>query len=183
MAPAPTKTVDGRIAVPQSREEADALIARYRELDVQITTDQATADAAMRELRGGLEADTAPRRAEMERIANAVQSYCEAHRGTLTEGGKRGYTDFTAGRAGWRKGSLVVEVDPDKEPEVAAQLRKMRLSHCVSIISKLDKPALKKIPPEKVARIDGLRIVQAAESFYIKPHKVVADRSGEGRAP
>jgi phage host-nuclease inhibitor protein Gam len=106
---------------------------------------------------------------ELETEATAliilVQSYCEAHRLTLTDGGRVKTARFPGGSVGWRKCAPSISIED--AGLVLDELRKVGLREFIRTKESVDKDALLKAPAV-AATIEGVTVLAGGEDFFIK---------------
>ncbi len=154
------------IAPPQTRDECAADINKigvlHREIAVQT--------AAMNDLIAGITdrytSVFTPLQEEIKALQTGVQSWCEANRDELTNGGKSKSGQFVTGTVQWRQ----------KPPSVAVRgiesvldtLKRLGLSRFVRVKEELNKEAVLN-EPEAVKGVAGLSIKTGVEDFVIQP--------------
>lgn len=162
--------------VPQTRVEvtgAIRLIGEARRARARIQADMDEAIAAVRER---YEEEALVHLREIERLSTGVQTWCEAHRAELTEGGKRKTALFASGAVTWR-------VTPPKcsikgAEAVLARLVEIDsgLDRFVRIKAEINREALL-AEPETARTIEGVTITQI-EEFAIEPHEAELAEAG-----
>ena len=165
------KTRREAIAVPQSREACDALIAELgrerRKLDgIELGLKQSTA-----ELKDKAEGAAAPVKERIALLAQQVEAYCAAHRERLTDGGKTKTVEFAAGTVSWRQRPAAVSFKRGtKVDEVLAFVlgAGARFRKFVRISRELNKEAML-AAPELATEIPGVSIGSGGETFAIEP--------------
>jgi phage host-nuclease inhibitor protein Gam len=161
-----TRTKTRALAVPQSMEEADRLLAELGRLErekrlVQAALDEATAGAKAR-----AEAEAAPIAAAMEELVARIQAWAEANRDALTKGGRTKTVKLPAGTVSWKLGRARLFVE--HEAPVIEALRARGDGHLVRVTATLDKAALL-AEPAAVQGLPGCAIVLPGEEFEAKP--------------
>jgi phage host-nuclease inhibitor protein Gam len=166
MAPAKTKAV----SLPQNREQASAALAEYAALDR--TVDQL--EILMNEQIAAIKADyfqkALPFRTRSEALASALQSYCEANRDQLTDNRSSKTVDFGVGKASWRNTLATVAIS-GKEKDLVDYIQQSadeELKPFLRATFELNRVALLR-NPNLAKSIPGIDIVEAGETFAIKP--------------
>lgn len=154
-------------AAPQSITDVEIAIARIGRLRAELAGNRAAVDAHILTLQERAEAQAQPVRAEIDRLSQGVQSYCETRRNELTDGARTKLLRFQTGTVSWRKSRAHVEID--NAEAVIARLKQGGLAMFVRLREEIDKLEVLK-RPALVARIDGIRVVaDGAETFVIEP--------------
>lgn len=151
-------------AVPQSREEAAAAVARVGELRRRIALRRAEADAAIQAAGEAFERDVAQAAAELAETERGVQAWCEANRDALT--GRAKFHDFGTGRVLWRA----------RPPRVVLRGVEAVLAACKAI-GAADFLRVREEPnkeamladPDRARAIAGVTIASEGEDFVIEP--------------
>lgn len=146
-----------------SREEADQLLRRIGELQLQVQTYEAEAEKEITEIQSQLQDHTTPLHESIEQYRKSLEAYATANRGKLF--GKKKSLQLQFGRIGWKKGNPTLEVD-DEDGLVDLIRRRLKglAKQLIRIKESADKTALKKLSTEQLARI-GCRL-EATERFY-----------------
>ena len=160
-----TKAPAQTAAVPQSREQVAEAIARIG----QHTRDRARIEAAMgdeiAEIKRRFEQDAQPHGDAIRALLAGVQTWCEAHRAELTEGGKTKTAAFTSGEVRWRNTPPSVTVRAAET--VLTALREHGLGRFIRTKEEVNKEAIL-ADPAAVAGIAGIAI-KALEEFVVVP--------------
>lgn len=152
-------------AVPQTIDEVEDALQRIADLRAVAANHAASLDAHITLLREQAIEQTKPVLDEIERLSNAVRTYCEARRNDLTEGGRRKTVRFLAGSVSWRKGRARVVVETS-DAEVLTALRSMRLGHFIRTVEEIDKAEMLRTPTE-ARRVPGINIIDGDETIVI----------------
>ena len=91
------KAKDASFKVPQSREEADALIRKLGEVQRDLGRSEADMNEALAKTKAAFAESTAPLAAAEAALVKAIQAFCEARRDELTDGGRTKTYRFPAG--------------------------------------------------------------------------------------
>ena len=154
--------------VPQTRVEVTGAIRIIGELQRERMRIQADMDDELAKVRERHEVKALAALTEIERLSTGVQTWCEAHRNEITDGGKRKTALFASGAVTWR-------VTPPKcaikgaEAVLGRLLADAELARFVRVKNEINREALL-AEPEVAARIQGVTITQI-EEFAIEPHE------------
>lgn len=164
--PSKQKTVAGP-AAPQTRDECAKAIADLG----RIARSLARAEAAMND---EIAAVTEAYQGKLDELKGAValrteaiRTWCEANRDTLTGGGKVKFANLITGQIEWRKGNDSVTA-PKDQAAVIELLEERKLHRFVRVKKEINKEAIL-ADRQAVENIPGLRINVGKEAFYITP--------------
>jgi phage host-nuclease inhibitor protein Gam len=156
---------------PQNRDECAAAIADFGRM-------QRNRDRLMAEMNDKIAAITSDYQpqidqhdASLELRLKSIQTYCEANRDALTEGGKVKFANLVTGTVEWRKATDSVKVTGvDAVIQLLEERQLVRFIRTKKEINKeailLDRDAAKAVP--------GIQILIGKEAFYCKPFEVEA---------
>lgn len=96
------KTKAAALDVPQSIDEANALLAEYGELFNEAAHIEADMNAALAKAKSDAEEQAKPVAERMLQVFDALNAYAGAHRKDLTQDGKTKTVKLPAGEIGWR---------------------------------------------------------------------------------
>lgn len=151
--------------VPQNREqvaEAISVIGAARRKLAKIEADMNEQIAHTKE---HYEKLAEPHNKIIKQQQLGVQTWCEANRDALTDGGKVKFAAFTSGEVKWRLNPKSVAVKGAKA--VLELLKKSGLTRFIRTKEEIDKEAIL-AEPDAVASIKGIAFVQE-EEFVIEP--------------
>ena len=151
--------------VPQSREQVAEAIGELGRLQRDLERIGADMNDELADVKARFEADAEPYRQRQEALFAGVQVWCEAHRDTLTQGGKVKTAAFTTGEVSWRTRPPSVTVRGIEA--VIDALRRLRLTRFLRVKTEVNKEAILN-EPEAVALVPGIRISQG-EDFAVTP--------------
>jgi phage host-nuclease inhibitor protein Gam len=152
--------------VPQSREEADALLARLGVLVRDRQVVQAAHDEAVAAAKAKAEREAAPIDAEIAEATRLIQAWAEANRSELTKGGRTKTVKMPAGVLCWRAGRARLVVRD--EQGAIDHLFKAGKTNFIATKVSLDKAALLKAP-DVVEDVPGIEIALDDEQFVAEP--------------
>lgn len=176
LAPSPKKLAAGRAAsaharrvaaspLPQSRAEVEARLSRIAELRAIIAEREVILQASVAEAERIYTEVVAPLEAEIARLEGEIATWCEARRAELTKNGKTKTVKFVNGEVSWKTGKASV-VLTEKEEAIVAALKRLKLKSFIRVSESVDKQMVLKAP-ERVAKVPGLTVRPAGESFGI----------------
>ena len=172
MAKATTKKLKKPAAtarVPQTRDDVAADIRILGDLQ----REQQALVAQMNEQIAAITAASQPHIDELgqqiDALQSGVQTWCEAHRDELTQGGKVKTADFITGEVAWRTRPPSVRVRG--QDVVLDTLRRMRLERFIRVKEEVNKEAILN-EPEAVRGVAGLTVMSGIEDFSITPFEV-----------
>ncbi len=153
--------------VPQTREEvAEAIAAIGRHARERARIEAAMGDAIAR-VREQFEAQALPYADSIRTLTEGVQTWCEAHRDELTQGGRVKTAAFASGDVSWRMTPPKVVLKGVEE--LLKLLRRRNLARFIREREEVNKEAIL-AEPDAVTAIPGIRIEQH-EDFIITPHE------------
>lgn len=159
------KTAAQTVVVPQSREEVAEAIAQIG----QHTRTRARIEAAMGDelaaVRQRFEEQAEPHLVAISALLTGVQTWCEANRVSLTDGGKTKTGQFTSGAVWWRNTPPSVAIRSVET--VLKALRERGLGRFVRMKEEVNKEAIL-AEPEAVKDVWGIR-VHSTEEFVVVP--------------
>jgi phage host-nuclease inhibitor protein Gam len=154
------------VAVPQSKDECAYYINKIGRLHREIAVQTAAMNDEIAKITDRYTTVFAPLQDNIKFLQSGVQSWCEAYRNELTNGGKSKSGQFVTGTVQWRQKppSVVVRgVDA-----VIEALNRLGLGRFVRIKEELNKEAILN-EPEAVKGVAGLSIKTGVEDFVIQP--------------
>ncbi len=143
--------------VPQNREQAREYILRI----------EATMNDQIQKIKDKYQALAAPHAEQITELSKGVQTWCEAHRDELTNGGRRKSADLGAGEVQWR--TRPPKVSLRNIPGVIEGLKSLGLKQFLRTKEEVNKEAIL-ADPEAAQNVKGITITQG-EDFVIKPHE------------
>lgn len=161
-----TKTKARATPAAQSREEAEADIARLGDIQRELARIQADYGDAAAALKGVAEESAAPLKEEAEALQLRVQGWCEANRNALTKGGKVKFADLATGKVQWR--NLPPKVSIRGVEKFLEECRRLGLSQFVR--TKLEPNKEVMLAEAVLAKtLPGVSIGSEGEEFAIEP--------------
>ncbi|WP_420996215.1 host-nuclease inhibitor Gam family protein [Cupriavidus sp. 30B13] len=112
-----------------------------------------------------------PKQERLQAMQNGVQTWCEAHRDTLTGGGKVKSYSFITGQIQWRQRPPSCSVRGAEA--VIALLKGLSLDRFIRTKEEVNKEAVLN-EPDAVLGVAGLSVVTGVEDFVIEPFEQTA---------
>jgi phage host-nuclease inhibitor protein Gam len=165
------KTTLKALAQPaaQTREEAEAAVARIGEISRELTRIGTLFNDRLAELKNLFEGDAKALQEELAALQAQVQLFCEANRAELTAGGKTKTVLFATGEVRWRTRPPSVSIRG--AAQVLSYLKGVLDGRFVRTKEEIDKEAM--LADQETARtIPGVKIGSEGEDFVIEPLEV-----------
>ncbi len=159
------KKAASAVFVPQNREQVAEAIRELGVLQRELARIDADMNDELARVKEGFEDDAEPRRLRIEMLTTGVQTWAEAHREALTQGGKVKTFAFTTGEVLWRLRPPSVRITGQEA--VLDLLRRLGLTRFVREKQEVNKEAILN-EPEAVTHVPGIAISQG-EDFEVKP--------------
>lgn len=153
------------VNVPQSREMAADAIAQIGRANRDLARLQADMNDELAAIKERHEARAEPLRLKIEALTQGVQTWAEANRDSLTQGGKVKTAALTTGEILWRMRPPSVRVTGSEA--VLDALRRMGLRRFIREKEEVNKDAILN-EPDAVADVPGISISQG-EDFVVVP--------------
>ena len=161
------KTPAATVEIPQTRDDVAEAIAAIGRAQRECARIEATMGDEIAAVRKRFEAQAEPHKSKITALQEGVQTWCEAHRDALTNGGKVKTAVFTTGEVRWRLPPASVALR--KIEEVLKALKRKNLGRFIRTKEEVNKEAIL-LEPAAISGIPGISIVQA-EEFVIVPHE------------
>lgn len=165
--PARVKSAAAAHPVPQSRDQVVAAIAEIGRLSRERLRLEAGMNDELAAVKERFEEAAAPLSEQLAALQAGVQTWCEANRDALTQGGKTKTAVLGSGEVRWRLTPPAVRVKRGMVDAVIAELNAAGLGRFVRLIEELNKDAIL-AEPDAVRGVAGLTIVQT-EEFMVVP--------------
>lgn len=158
-------------AVPQTREEVAEAIAGIGRAQRERERIQAAMNDEIAAIKARFEAEAEPHADAIRALREGVQTWCEANRDALTQGGRIKTAGFTSGEVRWRNTPPRVAV---RAAEVVLQLLRDRgLGRFIRIKEEVNKEALL-ADPDAVGGIPGIKF-DSREEFVVVPFETALE--------
>lgn len=154
------------VSVPQSDDEARAMIRELGEIERQITRLNTQLDDRIGKLSEDFGNRAGPLKERSKALHTGLQTYCAAHRARLTNGHKVKRHDFITGEVQWRKNPPKVSLR--NVGAVLERLQAAGLTRFLRVKTEVNKEAML-ADPDTAAQIEGVRIIDDAEDFIVLP--------------
>lgn len=165
---AKAKTKARALPAAQSREEAEAAIARMGDIQRELARIQADYGDAAAALKAEAEASANPLNEEFEDLRTRVQGYCEANRNALTQGGKVKFATLATGEIKWR--SLPPKVSIRAVEKMLEECRRLGLNQFLRTKVEPNKEVM--LAEAALARtLPGVTIGSEGEEFIVEPYQ------------
>lgn len=166
-----TRTTGANIAVPQSKDEARASVARIGVLARQIARDQATLNDRIAKLKEAAETAAAPLQEEADRLTEGLKIWGEANRRELTGGDKTKTVDLGTGEIKWRLLPARVSIKKGCEAAVIEACKRLGFQRFVRTIEEPNKEAMR-AEADLARTVPGVSIGSEGEAFVVEPFEV-----------
>lgn len=163
------KTAAAAVSVPQTREQAAAQIAIIGTDNRELARLEADMNDALAKVKETFEKKAEPLRQRIQANTQGVQTWAEANRDALTQGGKVKTAALTSGELLWRTRPPSVRVTGAES--VIDDLRRLGLSRFIRTKDEVNKEAILN-EPEAVAHVPGIAISRG-EDFVVVPFEAV----------
>ncbi|MBI2278173.1 MAG: host-nuclease inhibitor Gam family protein [Dechloromonas sp.] len=153
------------VVVPQNREMAAQSIAMVGTLNRELARIQAAMNDEMASVKAAYEEQAEPLNLRIKALTEGVQTWAEANRDSLTQGGKVKTAALTTGEILWRLRPPSVRITG--ADAVLDALRRLGLKRFIREKEEVNKEAILN-EPEAVAHVPGISISQG-EDFVVVP--------------
>lgn len=167
------KTPASTAYIPQSRDQAADAIRQIGEHQRELARLTADMNDELARVKERWEAQAEPHKTKVDNLTQGVQTWCEANRDQLTQGGKVKSAALTTGEIAWRLRPPSVRVTGAEA--VLDVLRRLGLTRFIRSKDEVNKEAILN-EPEAVAVVPGISISQG-EDFVVMPFE--AELAGE----
>jgi len=167
------KTAASVAFVPQTREQTAEAIREIGERQRELTRLTADMNDELARVKERWEIQAEPHKSRIETLTKGVQTWCEANRDQITNGGKVKTAALTTGEVAWRMRPPSVRVVGAEA--VLDLLRRLGLTRFIRTKDEVNKEAILN-EPEAVATVPGISI-QQGEDFVVVPFE--AELAGE----
>jgi phage host-nuclease inhibitor protein Gam len=163
------KTKALSVPAPQNREQAAKMLADYGDARRQVEAIETVMNGDLARIKQEAVARALPIAAAAEGLFAALQTYCEAHRSALTDGGKTKTVDLGTGKVSWRHNQAEVNLR-GKVEDIVARIRNAGDEFKVFLrqVTAIDKVAMLR-NPNLAEKIEGVKIASAGEMFAVEP--------------
>lgn len=166
MAKARLKTPALDITVPSTRDDCAIAIRRLGDQLRLLARVETEMNDRIAEITVEYEPRVNTLKASIQAMQRGIQTWCEAHRPDLTEGGKSKSGHFTTGDVQWRQRPPSITVRGVEA--VLAWLEEKRLDRFIRTKREVNKEAMLN-EQEIAAAVPGVTVVSGVEDFVISP--------------
>ncbi|MGL5166663.1 MAG: host-nuclease inhibitor Gam family protein [Afipia sp.] len=155
--------------IPQSRDEAQTMLAEYGTTARQIEIIETECNQALADIKEKFVQQAKPLNAQADALFKGLQTYCDANRATLTGNDRNKTVDLGTGKVSWRHNPAKVNIR-GKVEDVIARIKEGgdRYFGFLRATVEIDKVALLR-NPNLAATIEGVKIASAGETFTVEP--------------
>lgn len=154
------------VYVPQSRDDCAADIRKLGDLQREVARRTADMNDAIAVITAQHQPLLDALKQQADALAQAVQTWCEANRDALTDGGKTKTANLVTGDVAWRQRPPSVSVRG--ADTVIETLQRLGLTRFVRSRDEVNKEAILN-EPDAVRGVAGIAIVTGVEDFSITP--------------
>lgn len=155
-----------QVYAPQSRDDVAGDIRKLGDLQREKSRLQADMNDAIAEITARYQPQIDDAQGRIDTLQQGVQTWCEANRDTLTDGGKVKTANLVTGEVQWRNPPPSVRVRG--ADSVIDTLERMGLAKFVRVKKEINKEAILN-EPDEVRGIAGINVVNGDEVFIICP--------------
>ena len=150
---------------PVNRDEAETYLARIGEIQRLTQLNKTALAEAVARVTADIEAESAKLAEEHDRLFRGLQLWAEANRHALTDGGKTKTVRMANGTIAWRLAPPSVQI---KGQEAVLEYLMNNTIGFLRTKMEINREAML-ARPEEAAKIPGVTIKSAGESFVIEP--------------
>ena len=150
---------------PVNRDEAETYLARIGEIQRLTQLNKTALAEAVARVTADIEAESAKLAEEEDRLFRGLQLWAEANRHALTDGGKTKTVRLGNGTIAWRLAPPSVQI---KGQEAVLEYLMNNTIGFTRIKVEINREAML-ARPEEAAKIPGVTIKSAGESFVVEP--------------
>jgi phage host-nuclease inhibitor protein Gam len=165
----PAKLKSRAADAPQTQSQCAADIKRLGDLQREQARQVAAMNDKIAEITKGYAPGIEIIGQQIDQLRAGVQTYCEAHRMAMTNGGKTKTANLVTGEVQWRQRPPSVSIRG--VDAVLETLLRMGLGRFVRVKNEANKEAMLN-EPDAVRGIAGISIVSGVEDFVITPFEV-----------
>lgn len=155
-----------QVCVPQSRDDCAADIRKLGDVQREITRAELSMNDAIAVITAQHQPQLDALREQAKNISAGIQTWCEANRETLTDGGKVKTANLITGEVNWRTRPPSVRISSSET--VIETLQRLGLERFVRTKEEVNKEAVL-AEPDAVRGVAGITLVSGVEDFAITP--------------
>ncbi|ATO34613.1 host-nuclease inhibitor protein Gam [Dickeya dianthicola] len=152
--------------VAQTKDEVIAGIKQLGDIQRELIRVETEMNDSIAEITASHSPTIEQLKAKMEELQSGIQTWCEAHRDELTNGGKVKFANLTTGEVQWRNRPPSVSIRGVES--VIEFLKRQKLSRFIRVKEEINKDAILN-EPTAVKNIPGITIKKDVEDFSIIP--------------
>lgn len=153
-------------AVPQNRDDCDAMIRQLGETRRGIDRIEADMNDQLAAIKEQFEKAAEPLRERADALLSGIEHFCATYRSELTKGGKVKHHRFKNGDVNWRKRPSKVTLRG--ADSVIERLKELSLKRFIRTTEQVNKEAIL-ADPDAVQSIKGISIGSEGEDFVVEP--------------
>jgi phage host-nuclease inhibitor protein Gam len=161
-----TRTAAANLPVPQSRDEAAAMVTAIGDLNRTLARLAADMNDELAASKTHFESLAEPHRSALVEKTEGLKIWAEANRQLLTDGDKSKTVDLGTGLLKWRLRPPSVRLG--KIDDVIARLKALGLTRFLRTKDEINKEAMQ-AEPEIARTVAGVAIGSAGEDFIVEP--------------
>lgn len=154
------------VAVPQTRDDCAAMIRTLGDALRETSRQELEMNDAIAVITAERQPAIDALRAKTKALTTAIQTWCEANRDSLTDGGKVKFANLITGEVTWRQRPPSVRVTGSDD--VIQTLQRLGLERFVRIKEEVNKEAILN-DPDAVRGVAGIAVVSGVEDFAVTP--------------
>lgn len=155
-----------QLEVPQSRDEAALYIRQIGDSQRQFLRIQAEMNDSIAHITATYQPTLDAQAGQLKLLQEGLQSWCEANRFELTNGGKVKTASLVTGEVQWRQRPPSVRIS--KSEVVLETLARLGLSRFIRTKEEVNKDAILD-EPDAIKGVAGITVVTGVEDFVITP--------------
>lgn len=155
-----------QVCAPQSKNDCAAGIRQIGDLQRIMARETTAMNDAIAKITAAAQPQLEALQAQIDALQQGVQTWCEANRDALTEGGKVKSANLVTGEVNWRLRPPSCAVRG--ADSVIDTLKRLGLHQFVRTKEEVNKEAILN-EPDKVRGVAGIAIVTGVEDFVITP--------------
>lgn len=161
-----SKTTGVNLPVPQTRDDAAAMLRMIGEDNRQVARIEADMNDAITKLKESAEKEAQPLREQVSARTEGLKVWAEANRDALTNGGKVKTADLGTGKVSWRLRPPSVRITGMER--VIEAIKKLGFPSFLRVREEVNKEALL-ADPDRARMIAGVSIGSEGEDFIVEP--------------
>ena len=170
-----TKRLARTYNVPQNREECDQMIRDLGTVRRDLLRLEADMNDQLATVKADYETKAQPLKDKADELFSGIETWSEANRAKLTNGGKVKFAEFGSGLIRWRQRPARVVIR--SADAVIESLKELGLTRFVRVKEEVNKDAILD-DPDAVRAVKGISIGSAGEDFAVEPHEQELAKEG-----